>query len=727
MMTDVRVSGYICEPNEIEVGAAGSYGVTKLQFLFDDAWVGLSRRVTWMTKSGKISTLLDLNDCAEVPPEALETAGRRWFSVDGTAEGKKLITARCVYRVRETVPPGGENSAPPTPDEMEQMSSMLNGVKEEVVAAADRAEAAANGIEETRELAEQAARVAAEAAADAEDVTKRAEGFTADVETAVNDAKRCADEAKNNASIANKSSALATEAAETAEAAADRAESASVNTPKITGGTWWVFDAAKNAYVDTGVQAKGEKGDKGNGVKNVAWVDGSVLYDENRVKARSDTYCITFDDGSTFNFTVNGGADGTPGAAGAGIRDIYFSGETEEGRLYYAMVGMKAYPILVPKGDAGRDAALFVQDDEPTEAKVGDLWFDTDEEVETPSGGASSWNDLTDKPFGEVYSDTLTWDGDSTGLVSVVMLDMPEYGVRQNLVKVSDAVPTAEDFSNGVSCVMSDGSVYTEITSADDDIIVAEGCIVVLHDNCTLPNGVFVEKAGTYFVEGLVDGDPPSYAASITINGYTGFGSVKTIDTKYIPDTIQRTITGTPGDFVVIGEDGKVTTGEPPVGGGEEWELINSAFPTEEASALEFTTDAEGNPFSLKKAVLLGYYPKYSGSLSVPSYCLAMKNNVTTGAKAPFVYSAIPAPSKDQPRTFAWEIDRKGDLYIERINVTNVSGSEKQLGGRYNDDLWYSSHDIYPSGNLADPITSIGMRGTIVYEGCKFYLYGVRA
>ena len=302
---------------------------------------------------------------------------------------------------------------------------------------------------------------------------------------------------------------------------------------------------------------------------------------------------------------MNGGADGTPGAAGAGIRDIYFSGETEEGRLYYAMVGMKAYPILVPKGDAGRDAALFVQDDEPTEAKVGDLWFDTDEEVETPSGGASSWNDLTDKPFGEVYSDTLTWDGDSTGLVSVVMLDMPEYGVRQNLVKVSDAVPTAEDFSNGVSCVMSDGSVYTEITSADDDIIVAEGCIVVLHDNCTLPNGVFVEKAGTYFVEGLVDGDPPSYAASITINGYTGFGSVKTIDTKYIPDTIQRTITGTPGDFVVIGEDGKVTTGEPPAGGGETWRLIADIELTEEVNGVEITQDMDGNEIHLKKFYVL--------------------------------------------------------------------------------------------------------------------------
>lgn len=34
----------------------------------------------------------------------------------------------------------------------------------------------------------------------------------------------------------------------------------------------------------------------------------------------------------------------------------------------------------------------------------------------------------------------------------------------------------------------------------------------------------------------------------------------KSIDEKFIPDSIQRTITGTSGDFVVIGDDGNVTT-----------------------------------------------------------------------------------------------------------------------------------------------------------------------
>ena len=425
--------------------------------------------------------------------------------------------------------------------------------------------------------------------------------------------------------------AAAEAAAERTEAAADRVENAALHAPKVVNGNWWVYDATREAYVDTGVQAQGPAGEPGNGIRDMLWMNDAIAYEDGRVVARRYKLYITLDDGSTKELTVEGGADGKPGLKGDGISDIRFSEETDEGYLYYARVGVAIYPIMVPRGPKGADGketVLFVQDNEPAEAKIGDLWFDTDEEVETPSGGASSWNDLTDKPFSEVYGDTLTWDGDSTGLVSVVMLDMPEYGLRQNLVKVSDAVPTAEDFSNGMSCVMSDGSVYTDPPNVDDDIINADGCIVVLHDNCTLPNGVFVEKAGTYFMEVLSDGAPPEYAASITINGYTGFDSVKTLDEKFIPDTIQRTITGAPGDFVVIGEDGKVTTGEPPAGGaavGGNWRQIINCKLTEDTIEIMIDKDSDDEPFDLRVMALNVEFPAKSDNASAATtmwmYC----------------------------------------------------------------------------------------------------------
>ena len=48
-----------------------------------------------------------------------------------------------------------------------------------------------------------------------------------------------------------------------AESAANRAEAALTKAPKIQNGTWWVFDASSQAYVDTGVKAQGERGIQG--------------------------------------------------------------------------------------------------------------------------------------------------------------------------------------------------------------------------------------------------------------------------------------------------------------------------------------------------------------------------------------------------------------------------------------------------------------------------------
>ena len=45
-----------------------------------------------------------------------------------------------------------------------------------------------------------------------------------------------------------------------AETAAQTAVAATLNAPKIVNGTWWVYDAARSAYVDTGVEAQGDDG-----------------------------------------------------------------------------------------------------------------------------------------------------------------------------------------------------------------------------------------------------------------------------------------------------------------------------------------------------------------------------------------------------------------------------------------------------------------------------------
>lgn len=233
----------------------------------------------------------------------------------------------------------------------------------------------------------------------------------------------------------------------------------------------------------------------------------------------------------------------------------------------------------------GKETVLFVQDDEPTEAKVGDLWFDTDEEVDAPSGGASSWNDLTDKPFGS--SEAVLWEHPNMPMQLVDGFYMYTETVD------FDIVP---------------GNQYTVVL----DGIAYNSDVYLLYD--------IVPYIGNPMYMGFEDNGLPFFIAKgmsgaetdVILASEFDFDSIsvtevanKKLDEKFIPDTIQRTITGTPGDFVVIGEDGKATTGEPPAGGGETWRLIADIELTEEVNGVEITQDMDGNEIHLKKFYVL--------------------------------------------------------------------------------------------------------------------------
>ena len=139
----------------------------------------------------------------------------------------------------------------------------------------------------------------------------------------------------------------------------------------------------------------------------------------------------------------------------------------------------------------------------------------------------SSWNDLTDKPFGEspTGGDTLTWDGNTEGLVNAINM----------FYKVSDAIVTIDDFANGWSYVMSDGRIGSETAEYASEY--APGVVSALSMYCIAESGVGVDiggvafpESGIYFVK--IDG---MHLTSVTIPGYTGFPVTKKIDPKYLP------------------------------------------------------------------------------------------------------------------------------------------------------------------------------------------------
>ena len=138
---------------------------------------------------------------------------------------------------------------------------------------------------------------------------------------------------------------------------------------------------------------------------------------------------------------------------------------------------------------------------------------------------------IKNKPFGEktVMGGTLTWDGNTEGLVSVADF----------VYKVSDVVPTAADFAGGAVLGLFNGESYMTTQFSAEEILQPTEGILAIGDvyiisvaNAEMDGAVFPET-GTYFMSS--DG---MFISSLTIPGYTGFANteIKQIDSKYLPD-----------------------------------------------------------------------------------------------------------------------------------------------------------------------------------------------
>ena len=84
--------------------------------------------------------------------------------------------------------------------------------------------------------------------------------------------------------------------------------------------------------------------------------------------------------------------------------------------------------------------------------------------------GVSSWNDLTDKPFGDLSngSNTVTWDEIMDGKVNA----------DGELFKVSDALPTENDLVNGYTITFADGSIshyHGDGIHSTDALLIEQG------------------------------------------------------------------------------------------------------------------------------------------------------------------------------------------------------------------------------------------------------------
>lgn len=157
----------------------------------------------------------------------------------------------------------------------------------------------AQDAQEAADAAEQSATDAAGSAESAE-TAKNAAGAAA---AAAGESARAAGEnastAQGAAQAAQNAAGAAEQSATDAEAAQQAAETAVTHYPKIVNDYWWVWDAERGEYVNTGVKAKGEDGE--GAVSSVNGKTGAVELDAEDVGALPDSSTLDdIPDGSTY-------------------------------------------------------------------------------------------------------------------------------------------------------------------------------------------------------------------------------------------------------------------------------------------------------------------------------------------------------------------------------------------------------------------------------------------
>ena len=177
-----------------------------------------------------------------------------------------------------------------------------------------------------------------------------------------------------------------------------------------------------------------------------------------------------------------------------------------------------------------------------------------------------------------------------------------------------------------------------------------------------------------------------------------------------------------------VDTDGKPTAWEA-AESGEKWEKIAEIIipdDAEESNALTIDKGINGQPFSLLKARLCGKFPKYTGGSTIPNITFAMLNGKNTGNPSPAVYTSLwPKVGTDRLVGAVYEVDVSGVQVIESA-LRSTGGGWGENMGMYGSSA--STYVKYFTDSLwAKPITSIGGTCMLIYPGCKFVLYGVRA
>lgn len=223
--------------------------------------------------------------------EAMRFAATAKDSAAASALEAKASAATAEQKATEVV----DSARAAKTSETNAKTSELNAIQQ----ASNAANAAA-----AAKASENAALVAKTAAEFAKDDAEAAKLAAQAAKTAAETAKADAEDARDKAKVSE------TEAA----ASALSAQQYSGKPPKPQDRTWWIWDAAQQKYIDSGIGCD-LVGPTGNGIKDIQLTKGD------HTPGTTDIYTVTTTDGATYNISVYNGRNGT----GAGdVLGIWF-------------------------------------------------------------------------------------------------------------------------------------------------------------------------------------------------------------------------------------------------------------------------------------------------------------------------------------------------------------------------------------------------------------------
>ena len=261
--------------------------------------------------SAKASELNAISKATEATTAAVEAKASETAAVNSeavaTQKANEAAASQTAAAQSESEAKAAEERTKTIRSDVEALGAQATADKNAAEAAKDDAEAARDNAlvsQNAAKLSENAALVAKTAAEFAKDDAEAAKLAAQAAKTAAETAKADAEDARDKAKVSE------TEAA----ASALSAQQYSGKPPKPQDRTWWIWDAAQQKYIDSGIGCD-LVGPTGNGIKDIQLTKGD------HTPGTTDIYTVTTTDGATYNISVYNGRNGT----GAGdVLGIWF-------------------------------------------------------------------------------------------------------------------------------------------------------------------------------------------------------------------------------------------------------------------------------------------------------------------------------------------------------------------------------------------------------------------